>query len=223
MVASEEADSSDITIKGPFGLFESWLEDAVANEPNDSNAMAHATVDCEGLPNVPMVLLNRRDAHGFVFFSDIGSAKGEELASAPKAAAVFRWRSLSRRGRLRGPVEQIGDAEAGSYSRSRSRLSQIAAWASHQSCPLEERFALETAVAELYISGPHVKRWRYSLGSVPRALPGQASALFRCKSISGRVGASGSMGGSFSAAILCRLSWPKRSYTPGCVLNCNIP
>ncbi|GAB4069503.1 pyridoxamine 5'-phosphate oxidase [Ancylobacter sonchi] len=144
----------------PFDLFEAWFAEAQASEPNDPHAMALATVDEDGLPDVRMVLLNARDARGFTFFTNTGSAKGQEIAAHPKAAAVFHWKSLRRQIRVRGPVEQVTDAEADAYFATRPRLSQIGAWASKQSTPLEGRFALETAIAKVTA--------QYALGSVPR-------------------------------------------------------
>ncbi|MDQ0512428.1 pyridoxamine 5'-phosphate oxidase [Ancylobacter amanitiformis] len=161
MEAPEQLTSGDFTAAAePFRLFEEWFADARASEPNDPNAMALSTVDADGLPDVRMVLLNARDARGFVFFTNTGSAKGRELAAVPKAAAVFHWKSLRRQIRVRGPVETVSDAEADAYFASRPRLSQIGAWASQQSQPLESRFALETAVAKFTA--------HYALGEVPR-------------------------------------------------------
>ncbi|MBS7543354.1 pyridoxamine 5'-phosphate oxidase [Ancylobacter oerskovii] len=144
----------------PFALFEQWFAEAQASEPNDPHAMALATVDDDGLPDVRMVLLNAHDSRGFVFFTNTGSAKGRELAAHPKAAAVFHWKSLRRQIRVRGPVEQVSGEEADAYFATRPRLSQIGAWASQQSRPLEGRFALETAIARVTA--------QYALGSVPR-------------------------------------------------------
>jgi pyridoxamine 5'-phosphate oxidase len=144
----------------PFLLLESWFADAKAKEPEDPNAMALATVDPDGLPNVRMVLLKGADAHGFVFYTNTGSQKGREILTARKAAAVFHWKSLRRQVRVRGPVEQVSDAEADAYFTSRPRLSQIGAWASQQSQPLEGRFELEGAVARATA--------RYAVGPVPR-------------------------------------------------------
>ncbi|HSI41630.1 MAG TPA: pyridoxamine 5'-phosphate oxidase [Xanthobacteraceae bacterium] len=144
----------------PFRLFEEWFAEAKAHEPNDPNAMALGTVDADGLPDVRMVLLNGRDARGFVFYTNLESAKGRELAATPKAAAVFHWKSLRRQIRLRGPVERVSDEEADAYFASRPRLSQIGAWASRQSRPLEGRLALESAVAAVTA--------RHALGAVPR-------------------------------------------------------
>ncbi len=136
----------------PFLLFEGWFGEASASEPSDPNAMALATVDAAGLPDVRMVLLKGLDApgtrgRGFVFYTNLESAKGRELAAMPKAALVFHWKSLLRQVRVRGPVTPVSDAEADAYFDSRPRLSRIGAWASDQSRPLESRLALEKAVA----------------------------------------------------------------------------
>lgn len=131
----------------PFGLFDAWFRQASASEPSDPNAMALATVDPDGLPDVRMVLMKGVDPSGFVFYTNSESAKGGELAANMKAAANFHWKSLRRQVRLRGPVEQVSDAEADAYFRSRARDSRIGAWASQQSRPLESRAKLEEAVA----------------------------------------------------------------------------
>lgn len=134
----------------PFELFARWMAEAIAGEPDDPNAMAVATVDADGLPNVRMILLKGSDPRGFVFYTNCGSAKGLELAAAPKAALLFYWKSLHRQIRIRGPVEPVSDAEADAYFASRSRESRIGAWASNQSRPLQSREALEAAVARRY-------------------------------------------------------------------------
>ena len=144
----------------PFVLFAEWLKDAEAKEPNDPNAMALATVDEEGLPNVRMVLLKGFDERGLVFYTNFESQKGQEILSVMKAAVVFHWKSLRRQIRVRGLVEKVSDAEADAYFKSRPRDSRIGAWASAQSRPLEGRFALETAVA-MYAA-------KYAFGDVPR-------------------------------------------------------
>jgi pyridoxamine 5'-phosphate oxidase len=144
----------------PLRLFRSWFAEAQASEPNDPNAMALATVDADGLPDVRMVLLKGADEAGFVFYTNTESAKGEELAANPGAALVFHWKSLRRQIRVRGPVTRVSDAEADAYFQSRPRDSRIGAWASRQSRPLESRFALEKAVAS-YAT-------RYAVGEVPR-------------------------------------------------------
>lgn len=144
----------------PLRLFAAWLEDATAREPSDANAMALATVDAAGLPNVRIVLLKGFDERGAVFYTNTDSAKGRELDANPQAALVFHWKSKNRQVRLRGPVERVSDAEADEYFASRSRLSQIGAWASKQSTPLESRLAFEKAVA-LYTA-------KFAIGRVPR-------------------------------------------------------
>jgi pyridoxamine 5'-phosphate oxidase len=144
----------------PFALFASWLKDAEASEINDPNAVALATVDADGLPNVRMVLLKGFDSRGFVFYTNFESQKGQEILGQKKAAMCFHWKSLRRQIRLRGEVEVVSDAEADEYYQSRPLGSRIGAWASKQSRPLEGRFALEKAVAE-YTA-------KYALGTVPR-------------------------------------------------------
>jgi len=144
----------------PFALFSAWFEEAARSEPSDPTAMALATVDAEGMPNTRMVLLKGLDGRGFVFYTNVESPKGRELAAVPKAAAVFHWKSLRRQVRLRGAVECVTDAEADAYFATRPKGSQIGAWASKQSRPMEDRFALEKAVA-LYAA-------KYAVTSVPR-------------------------------------------------------
>jgi pyridoxamine 5'-phosphate oxidase len=153
--------SGDFTEQNePFVLFSTWLEEAKASEVNDPNAVALATVDEDGLPNVRMVLLKDVDHQGFVFYTNFESQKGQELLSQKKAAMCFHWKSLRRQVRLRGPIEVVSDAEADEYFKTRARGSRIGAWASKQSRPLESRFALEKAVAE-YTA-------RYAIGDIPR-------------------------------------------------------
>lgn len=132
----------------PMALFEEWFAEAKEREVNDPNALALATVDREGLPNVRMVLLNGLDNRGFTFFTNFESAKGRELLGSMKAAMCFHWKSLRRSVRIRGPVEVVGDSEADSYYASRPRGSQIGAWASAQSRPLESKERLEARVAQ---------------------------------------------------------------------------
>ncbi len=144
----------------PFRLFSQWMRDAEAKEPNDPNAMAVASVDETGLPDVRMVLLKGFDEAGFVFYTNFESKKGVELLASRKAALLFHWKSLRRQIRIRGPVEVVSRAEADAYFASRPRASRIGAWASRQSRPLESRFALEKAVAEYGL--------RHAIGEVPR-------------------------------------------------------
>ncbi len=144
----------------PFALFSEWMKDAEKSEPNDPNAMALATVDEEGLPNVRMVLMKDFSESGFVFYTNYESQKGQEILSSMKAALLFHWKSLRRQVRVRGVIEQVSAAEADAYFNSRPRDSRIGAWASAQSRPLEGRFALETSVA-MYAA-------KYAIGNVPR-------------------------------------------------------
>ena len=144
----------------PLELFETWLKAARESEPNDANAMALATVDAHGLPDVRMVLLKDFDADGFVFYTNLESAKGQELAANPKAALLFHWKSLRRQVRIRGPVEPVSAEEADAYFATRARHSQIGAWASDQSRTLPNRLALEKRVAEFGL--------KFGIGKVAR-------------------------------------------------------
>ena len=144
--ARREAPLSDAA--EPLALFAEWFEEAKAAEPNDANAMALATVDADGLPDARMVLLKDFGPTGFTFYTNTQSAKGQELAAQPKAALLFHWKSLRRQVRVRGAVEVVTAAEADAYFASRARASQIGAWASDQSRPMPDRFALERRVAE---------------------------------------------------------------------------
>jgi pyridoxamine 5'-phosphate oxidase len=158
--------ASDFTTSDePFRLFDAWYQEAAKTEINDPNAMAVATVDATGLPNVRMVLLKDVDPEGaanrgFVFYTNFEGTKGRELLAHPKAALVFHWKSLERQVRVRGPVEVVSGDEADAYYASRHRLSRIGAWASQQSRPLEGRFALEAAVAK-YTA-------KFAVGEIPR-------------------------------------------------------
>ncbi len=150
-------DSSDLD---PIAQFKSWLAEAEKTEPNDANAMSLATADSSGMPNVRMVLLKGVDAGGFVFYSNMESRKGQELAQNPQAALGFHWKTLRRAVRIQGRVEAVSAQESDDYFHSRARDSQIGAWASQQSRPLESRFALEKAVA-LFAA-------KHAIGTVPR-------------------------------------------------------
>jgi pyridoxamine 5'-phosphate oxidase len=149
----------------PLALFRAWMAEAAAAEPVDPDAMALATVDASGLPNVRMILLKGADESGFVFYTNCESAKGGELAVNAKAALLFYWKSLGRQIRVRGPVESASAAEADAYFATRHRESQIGACASRQSRPLASRAALEAEVARLThdLQGSEVRRpdyWR---------------------------------------------------------------
>src|ERR1700757_2837425 len=153
--------SGDFTAaEEPFVLFADWFAEAVKSEPNDPNAMSLATVDPDGLPDVRMVLMKGYDANGFVFYSHIASQKGRELATNPKAALLFHWKSLRRQVRIRGNVTPVSEAEADAYFATRPKQAQLGAWASKQSEPLESRFAFETAIAKFAA--------KYGLSDVPR-------------------------------------------------------
>jgi pyridoxamine 5'-phosphate oxidase len=144
----------------PFGLFAAWFAEAKAAEPNDPDAMALATVDATGLPDVRMVLLKQADERGFVFFTNEQSVKGVELAAQPKAGLVLHWKSIRRQVRIRGPVERVSEGEANAYFATRSRPSRIAAAASDQSRPLDSRETFEARIAEI--------EQRYDGKEVPR-------------------------------------------------------
>ncbi|MDO8875218.1 MAG: pyridoxamine 5'-phosphate oxidase [Pseudolabrys sp.] len=144
----------------PMALFAAWLADATASEPRDPNAMTVATVDTSGMPNARMVLLKGADSRGFVFYTNVDSQKGQELAATAKAALVFHWKSLNRQVRVRGHVENVTAEEADAYFASRPKQAQIGAWASKQSQPLESRLAFEKAIA--------VNAAKYAIGAVPR-------------------------------------------------------
>ena len=173
-MSGNELTTSDFTEENePYSLFGTWLKDAETSEPNDPNALALATVDADGLPNVRMVLLKGFDKDGFVFYTNYESRKGSELLGQKKAAMVFHWKSLRRQIRVRGDIETVSDAEADAYFETRARGSRIGAWASKQSRPLESRFALEKAVAEYTL--------KFGIGHIPR--PAHWSG-FRLKPVS---------------------------------------
>jgi pyridoxamine 5'-phosphate oxidase len=151
--------TSDAT-QDPIGLFREWFAEAEKAEPEYPNAMTLATADAAGRPSARMVLLKGVDEKGFVFYTNLTSHKGRDLAANPHAALVFYWKSLTRQVRVEGAVENVADAEADAYFASRPRLSQIGAWASKQSTPLEGRFELEKRVAK-YTA-------KFNVGAIPR-------------------------------------------------------
>src|SRR5438445_8695619 len=112
----------------PFELFNDWLAEARASEPNDPEAMALATANSEGRPSVRMVLLKGHGSGGFLFYTNEQSAKGDQLAANPQAALLFHWKSLRRQVRVEGAVERVSDADADAYFASRARDSQLGAW-----------------------------------------------------------------------------------------------
>lgn len=144
----------------PFDLFARWFRDAKDKEPNDPNAMALATVDERGIPDVRMVLLKDVSPEGFVFYTNAESAKGRQLEANAHAALCFYWKSLRRQVRVRGAVEPVSDADADAYFQSRDRGARLGAWASEQSRPLPDRLALEKRIAEFAM--------KYGLGEIPR-------------------------------------------------------
>ena len=144
----------------PLDIFTVWLGEAEAAEPHDANAMALSSVGEDGMPSCRMVLLKGYDAQGFVFYTNFESRKGRQLLATPKAALLFHWKSLRRQVRIEGAVSPVSAEEAEAYFASRPRQSQIGAWASQQSRPLEGRYELEKRVV---LFGA-----KYAIGSVPR-------------------------------------------------------
>lgn len=145
----------------PFALFDTWLDEAAASEPNDPNAMALATADAGGRPSVREVLLKGHGPElGFVFYTNRESRKGSDLAANPQAALLFHWKGLRRQVRIEGAVVQASDAESDVYFASRPRDSQLGAWASLQSRPLEARERFDERFAEVQA--------RFAGGDVPR-------------------------------------------------------
>lgn len=144
----------------PIDLFKEWLADATKSEPSNPTAMTLATVGADGRPSARMVLLKDVDPRGFTFYTNLESRKAGELNVNTVAALCFYWKTLDRQVRVEGTVERVSDDEADAYFASRARMSQIGAWASQQSRPLETRFALERRVAEFTA--------KFHVGSVPR-------------------------------------------------------
>ncbi len=144
----------------PMTLFADWLGEAERGEPNDPESMALASVDADGAPSLRMVLLKGFDSRGFVFYTNLESRKGRELAANPKAALLFHWKSLRRQVRIEGSVRLVGDAEADAYFASRPRAHCVGAWASRQSRPMSGRFELEKQVA--------LTAARFHFGAIPR-------------------------------------------------------
>lgn len=150
----------ELNTENPFQLFEQWLDDAKETEPNDPNAMAVATADNTGQPSVRMVLLKDVDERGFVFYTNLESDKGRDLAENAKTGLLFHWKSRRRQVRIEGLALPVSAEEADAYFASRPRGSQVGAWASEQSRPLESKFALEKRVAK-YAA-------KFGIGTVPR-------------------------------------------------------
>lgn len=152
--------SDDNNTTDPIALFKQWQGDAAQSKVGDPTAMALATTDAQGRPSVRMVLLKAVDPRGFVFYTNLDSAKAADLRANPHAALCFHWHAIDRQVRVEGSVEPVTDAEADAYFASRARLSQIGAWASKQSRPMEGYWELEKAVAATML--------RFPIGSVPR-------------------------------------------------------
>ena len=144
----------------PMMIFDAWLAEAGETEPNDPNAMTLATANDRGAPNARVVLLKGHDARGFVFYTNLQSQKGDEMALNQQAALCFHWKTLARQVRVQGPTVRVSDDEADAYFASRGRDSRIGAWASQQSRPVEDRAAVEAAVREA--------QDRFGDGPVPR-------------------------------------------------------
>ncbi|WP_135447275.1 pyridoxamine 5'-phosphate oxidase [Tabrizicola caldifontis] len=143
----------------PFQLARDWLSEAEPKEPNDPNAIALATVDADGMPNVRMVLLKEIEADAFVFYTNYGSKKAQEIAASGKAAFVLHWKSLRRQIRVRGFTEREEGPQADAYFASRSLKSRLGAWASRQSQPLSSREALMAEAAKVGLTkGPNPPR-----------------------------------------------------------------
>ena len=143
-----------------MALFAAWMDEAGKTEPNEANAMSVASVDDKGHPDVRMVLLKEANTRGFVFYTNFESAKGRELLANPYAALCFHWKTVRRQVRVRGPVAPVSDAEADAYFATRAKDSQIGAWASPQSRPMEGRFVFEREIAKYAV--------KYALTKVPR-------------------------------------------------------
>jgi pyridoxamine 5'-phosphate oxidase len=149
-----------MTQEDPFVLFSAWMAEATQSEINDPNAMSLATVAADGMPSIRMVLLKAVDERGFVFYTNLNSQKGQELAAHPKAALCFHWKSLKRQVRVEGTVSPVDAAEADAYFYSRARDSRIGAWASKQSQAMAGRFELEQRVALFAL--------KFNIGAIPR-------------------------------------------------------
>jgi len=148
------------SFEDPYALFADWWREAGESKHPYPDAMSLATADAGGMPSVRIVLLKEWDDRGFVFYTNLESAKSNDLKANPQAALCLYWESLGRQVRARGPIERVDDAQADAYFASRPRDSQLGAWASKQSQPLEGRFALEKRVAA-YAA-------KYPIGKVPR-------------------------------------------------------
>jgi pyridoxamine 5'-phosphate oxidase len=150
----------DSAPEDPFTVFAAWFAEAEAEELNDHNAMAVASVGSDGMPSLRMVLLKDFGPDGFVFYTNLESRKGRQITANPKVAVLFHWKSLRRQVRIEGAVNAVTDEEADAYFASRPRQAQIGAWASDQSRPMEGRFELEKRIATVAA--------KHAIGKVPR-------------------------------------------------------
>lgn len=160
-----------MTAIDPVEQAQTWLAEARAGEPCDADAAALATADADGMPSVRMVLVRGIDARGFVFYTNLGSAKAADLAQNPRAALCLYWKSLQRQVRISGSVEPVTDDEADAYFASRPHDSQIGAWASRQSQPMSGRYELEKRVAQTVLKFPTLKVSRPPFWSGFRVVP----------------------------------------------------
>ena len=144
----------------PFGRLQEWLAEAEESEPNDPTAVALATATKDGFPSLRMVLMKGCDERGVVFYTNLESRKGRELAENPNVAMLFHWKSLRRQVRIEGAIEPVSEEEADAYFASRPRTSRIGAWASKQSREMAGRFEFEAAIAQ-YTA-------KFGVGEVPR-------------------------------------------------------
>ena len=156
----KELQDSELASQDPLEKFARWMKDAEGSEPSLPNAASLATATPDGRPSLRMVLLKEYGTDGFVFYTNLESRKGEELAANPWAAMCFHWKSLTRQVRVEGTVEVLDDGEADTYFATRDRESKIGAWASRQSQPMQRRFELEREVAK-YAA-------KYAIGDIPR-------------------------------------------------------
>jgi len=148
------------TSNNPIELFQEWMSEAEKREPRDPTAVTLATATADGKPSARMVLLKGADDAGFSFYTNLGSRKVRELEANPHAALCFHWKSMNRQVRVEGPVKPVSDEEADAYFATRPRMSQIGAWASKQTRPLEGRFELEKRMATFTA--------KFNVGEVPR-------------------------------------------------------
>lgn len=151
---------SEVIAFDPVERFNTWLQEATRAGQPEPTAMAVATADAQGAPNVRMLLLKGADARGFAFFTNLASPKAAELAANPRAALCFHWNTVKRQVRVAGPVDRVSDTEADAYFATRPRLSQLGAWASHQSRPMADSLELERNCAAAAL--------RFGVGTVPR-------------------------------------------------------